>query len=67
MSFILADWQVIVLCLSGLIYILSDRLYVHTIPLSGSMNRLSRYKVEDCYILVNIFYLKIKLLENSYL
>ena len=42
-SFLLSDWQVRVFCLSGFVDRTYDRLYVHTISLSGFMERRSRY------------------------
>ena len=42
--FVLEDWQVRVFWLSGLVDRPSDRLCIHTIPLSGCMERRSRYR-----------------------
>ena len=41
-SFVSADWQVRVFWSSGIIYIPSDRLHIHTITLYGCMER--RYR-----------------------
>ena len=42
-SFVLADWRVGVFWSSGYVDRPSERLYVRIIPLSGCMDRLSRY------------------------
>ena len=54
-SFILSDWRVRVFWSSGIVDIPSDRLYVRTIPLSGCMDRRSRYIPFSSQVLLDYY------------
>ena len=67
-SFILADWRVRVFWLSGIIDRPSDRLHVHTIPMSGCMGRRSHYRRPPCTdIVMNTWHASIEILNFRFI